>query len=405
MTRASCVQHTSAVNAPRASQATGFDRAEFLWGPFGRVMAANFAFFLNFASFFLLPLLVKNLGGREATVGWVMGSAGVASLLTLPVVGQVIDRVSRRRLFIFGALNMAGAALGYLLIDGIHWALFALRMWQGVSFALAFTASTTLAAELAPAEHRGRALGWFGVSTLLTHALAPALGEEVLHRWGFPTLFVLAAGCSLLGAALMHRVPERRVVRENPTTNPALPWFHYALGTVVMLFGMGFGVVTTYAASFVHAEHLGRVGAFFAAYTSSAIAVRIFAGGLSDRFGRRSVVVPALGLLGLSVAGLAAVHSTAGLVAAGLLFGLAQGVAYPTMHAFLVDVSPEHVLGRAQALFNGAFNLGVMSSAFLFGPLADHWGQRAMFLCAASTPSVAALLFLLLAAEREEAGR
>lgn len=368
-------------------------------------MAANFAFFLNFASFFLLPLLVKNLGGRETAVGTVMGSAGVATLLTLPILGQWIDRMSRRRLFTFGALNMTVAALGYLLVDQIDWRLLGLRLWQGISFAAAFTAATTLAAELAPAEHRGRALGWFGVSTLLTHALAPALGEEVLRRWGFPTLFVLAAACSLLGAALIQGVPERQAAPAVAGAPRGLPLLHYGLGIVVVLFGMGFGVVVTYAASYVQAEQLGRVGAFFASYTSAAIAVRMFAGGLSDRFGRRAVVVPALALLGLSVGGLAWVHSTVGLALMGLLFGFAQGVAYPAMHAFLVDVSPKHVLGRAQALFNGAFNLGVMSSAFLFGPLADHWGQRAMFFCAAWTPWGAAFLFLALATKGGWAGR
>ncbi len=61
------------------------------------------------------------------------------------------------------------------------------------------------------------------------------------------------------------------------------------------------------------------------------------------------------------------------------------------MHAFLVDVSPATVLGRAQALFNGAFNLGVMSSAFLFGPLADRLGMRNMFLVAALCPWLAAV--------------
>jgi predicted MFS family arabinose efflux permease len=68
-------------------------------------------------------------------------------------------------------------------------------------------------------------------------------------------------------------------------------------------------------------------------------------------------------------------------------------LAYPTLHAFLVDTSPAAALGKAQALFNGSFNLGVMASAFLFGVIADAWGQRWMFACAACTPWLAALLF------------
>jgi hypothetical protein len=38
-----------------------------LSGPFARVTVANFLFFLNYASFFLLPLYVKTLGGSIAS--------------------------------------------------------------------------------------------------------------------------------------------------------------------------------------------------------------------------------------------------------------------------------------------------------------------------------------------------
>jgi MFS family permease len=378
--------------------------SDLLLGPFGRVMAANFAFFMNFASFFLLPLFVKELGGRESTVGWVMGSAGVATLASLPLVGMRIDRLSRRRLFLFGAANMTLAACAFAWVDEIGWPLFALRLWQGVSFAAAFTASTTLAAELAPVAVRGRALGWFGVSTLLTHALAPALGEEVLHRWGFSTLFFLAAACSLIALVLIRGVPERRPVAVAASGQGSLQRIHFLLGLAVVFFGMGFGVVTTYAASFVQSQQLGRVGVFFSAYTAMAIAVRIVAGGLSDRFGRLAVAVPALIALGVSVAGLATVHSSSGLLVAGALFGLAQGIAYPTMHAFLVDVTSAAVLGRAQALFNGAFNFGVMSAALAFGPVADRFGPRVMFAVAAFCPWFAAALFPAASRARKPGG-
>src|SRR5216684_896993 len=101
-----------------------------LSGPFARVTLANFFFFLNFASFFLLPLFVKALGGTEATVGFAMGSSGMASLLVLPLIGFALDRFGRRRFFVLGSLGMTVAAGGFLFIDRIGPALFALRVVQ-----------------------------------------------------------------------------------------------------------------------------------------------------------------------------------------------------------------------------------------------------------------------------------
>ena len=373
-----------------------------LSGPFARVTVANFLFFLNFASFFLLPLFVKSLGGTESTVGAVMGTSGVASLAVLPFIGIAIDRFGRRRFFVTGTLGMTVAAMGYLWVDTIGPVLFALRLLQGVSFAAAFTASTTMAAELAPRERRGEALGIFGVSTLLTHALAPAIGEEIIHRGGFHALFWTAAACSVLPLLLMPGVPARSPSHMHAAR---VPWRVSRLQWVVIVTmtfaGMGFGAVTTFIPTFVRDSGLGRVAFFYGSYSAMAILTRLFGGRLSDSFGRRAVIMPALLLLALSIWALAFVQTLPLLVAVGLVFGAAQGVSYPSLHAFLVDLSPDAQLGRAQALFNGAFNLGVMSSAFIFGPVADHLGHRTMFLVAGVMPVVACVLLYFAGSERE----
>lgn len=107
------------------------------------------------------------------------------------------------------------------------------------------------------------------------------------------------------------------------------------------------------------------------------------------------MIAPALVALGLSILGLAFVHGVPVLCAAGALFGTAQGISYPTLHAFLVDLASDAQLGRAQALFNGSFNLGVTVSAFLFGLIAEHFGHRSMFAVASLTPVAACVVFVL----------
>ena len=371
-----------------------------LSGPFARVTVANFFFFLNFASFFLLPLYVKSLGGSEAMVGAVMGTGGMAALVVLPLIGVALDRLGRRRFFVAGTLGMTAAALGYLLVDSIGPGLFALRIVQGVSFAAAFTASTTLAAELAPYDRRAEALGVFGVSTLLTHALAPTIGEEIIHRAGFHALCVTAAAFTTLPLLLLPGVPPRRVP---PVTVARSAWrvgrLQWVLIGTMTLSGMGFGTVMTFIPTFVRGNDLGRVAFFYGAYTITAISTRLFGGGLSDSVGRRAVVLPTLLVLATSIFTLSLVRSIPVLVVAGVLFGGAQGISYPTLHAFLVDLTADEHLGRAQALFNGSFNLGVMSSAFLFGPVADHFGQRPMFALAALMPLLACALFYMYGVE------
>src|SRR5262245_16583882 len=157
---------------------------------FARVTAANFFFFLTFASFFLLPLHVRALGGSERTIGLVMGTTGLSGLASVVAVGVLLDRFGRRVFLLGGFATMAVASAAYLLVDRIWATLFVLRGVQGLAFAAGFNAASTLAAEFAPPGRRAAALGIFGVSTLATHALAPALGEQLVHWRGFSALFV-----------------------------------------------------------------------------------------------------------------------------------------------------------------------------------------------------------------------
>jgi len=366
-----------------------------LSGPFRRTTAANFFFFLAFAAYFLLPLHIRALGGSEATIGAVMGTGGLASLAVLPLIGLSIDRFGRRQYLLLGAAGMTLASLGFLLFDRLGPPLYALRALQGVSMAAAFTACTTFAAEFAPRAQRARALGLFGLSTLLTHAIAPGLGEELVRRSGFHALFAAALVCTLIAFAIAVplRDPGAAGRRAVPHAARRLAAAHWAVAATMALAGMGFGTVITFIATYVTSEGLGRVGFFFTAYTSAAVLTRVVGAGLSDSLGRRRVIMPSLLTLGASILCLAWVPSVPWLFAAGALFGTAQGISYPTLHAFLVDLSSEAQLGRSQALFNGAFNLGVSVSAFAFGLIAEQYGYRPMFTLAALAPIAACLLF------------
>lgn len=377
-----------------------------LSGAFLRVTVANFFFFLNFASFFLLPLEVKHMGGNEGTVGAVMGTGGVATLLALPAVGLLIDRAGRRLFLLLGAACMATASTLYLWIDRIGPQLFALRVLQGVSFAMAFTATTTFAAELAPRERRAQALGVFGVSTLLTHALAPGLGEELVNRAGFHALFTTATVCTLVCLGLALALPRDHAVVRHREGGAAwrLDRAQWLLGAIMALCGLGFGAVITFVPTFVQTEGLGRVGFFYFSYTLTAILTRVVGAGMSDAYGRRAVIMPTLLALAASILLLSAVNGTASLLLTGALFGVAQGINYPTLHAYLIDITPEAHLGRAQALFNGAFNFGVTSSAFVFGAAAHQFGHRPMFAMAGAMP-LAALLMMYLIPEMGRHGR
>src|SRR5207247_1844668 len=112
---------------------------------FARVTAANFCFFLTFASFFLLPLHVRALGGTERTIGVVMGTSGLAGLVSVLAVGAQLVRLGGfPALFVAASVFSAvGLAVAWPLPDDaparIHAAL-PLRATAELSTAIATVA-------------------------------------------------------------------------------------------------------------------------------------------------------------------------------------------------------------------------------------------------------------------------
>ena len=350
------------------------------------VALANFLFFLNASFFFLMPVWILQHGGGEAVAGRVVGAQGFAGLAVLPLIGWMLDHLGRRRVLIFGTFVGAFCSAAYSLIDGVGPALYAIQIVGGIAATCAFTSGLTLAVLFAPLENRARTLGWFGISTILTNAISPALGEEIVRRWSFDVMFLIAAGLAAAAFVLsctLPRPPELRVSEHAAAPDPTVARRAVAVACFAMIcYGFGFGATITFVPVLIARFHLGRIGAFFLAWSSAAVVTRFVLGGASDRYGRRRVLLPAMGAMSFALLSLALLRTPLAIVLTGVVFGCAQGLLYPTMNALVADWSNPRNIGRTQSLFSGSYSLGISACSFFFGWIAEHHGYTAMFLVA-----------------------
>ena len=117
-------------------------------------------------------------------------------------------------------------------------------------------------------------------------------------------------------------------------------------------------------------------------------------GNLSDRFGRRPVLILSLLMLGFDylITGLA--PTILWLFIGRILSGMA-GASYPTVNAYIADISPPEKRAANFGLVGAAFGLGFILGPALGGFVGEHFGLRAPFYVAAGL-SVANALFGLL---------
>jgi MFS family permease len=383
-----------------------------LASPFARATTTNFFFFLGLNGFVLLPLHIAQLGGTEVEIGIVMALHSGAGIVCQPLIGPWVDAVGRRPFMLAGVALVFGSALLAAVTPGIA-ALGLVRVLQGIGFSAYFVASFAYVVDLVPPARRGWALGIYGVSGLVSTAVAPVLGEWVIRRFGFPPLFVLAAAFVGVAGVLVWRLseasrPQSLPVRGAGATLVALGDALQRHMVVAVFFGLGSGTVFAFLPTFAESLGITTLSLFYTAYAGAAMAVRIVGGRLIDTHGRVAVIVPSMFVQALATALLAGLGLAPGLgggvpalpvlFVAGLLAGGAHGFLYPGLAALVTDRTPEARRAGAIGVFSAMFLVGQTGGAFAFGHVAHSLGYAPMWAVLTALLLVGALVALRLSA-------
>jgi DHA1 family tetracycline resistance protein-like MFS transporter len=143
----------------------------------------------------------------------------------------------------------------------------------------------------------------------------------------------------------------------------------------------------------------GRIALLYAAYPMCQLVAGPILGRLSDRFGRRPILVVSQAGTALSFLILGLSRDFTVMFLARLLDG-ASGGNILVAQAYMADVTKPEDRSRGQGLIGMAFGLGFVVGPFLAGlllalPVAPDWRLRLPFLVAAAFSTVAWLLVLL----------
>lgn len=139
-------------------------------------------------------------------------------------------------------------------------------------------------------------------------------------------------------------------------------------------------------------------GWLFFAYALMQFVCAPLLGNLSDRFGRRPVLILSLAMLGVDyiITGLA--PTIAWLFIGRTLSGMA-GAAYPTVNAYIADISPPEKRAANFGMVGAAFGVGFILGPALGGFVGEHFGLRAPFFVAGALSLANALFGLVVLKE------
>jgi MFS family permease len=354
------------------------------------ITVVNFFAACNLGAFYLFPLFLADRGGTPADIGYIMGAFPLASVLSRPLMSELIDRLGRKWSYALASLTMIMASLAYLAFSGglgdFYWPLLLVRAIHGVSAGLTFTAGFTYAADIIPENRMNEGIGLFGTSGLLGFAIGPVMAEIIIRNLGFSAYFLFAAILPAIGVLLLLPLPETYVHDRSQKGGAFLTVLRQpkiiTVSVLVLIMGIGVASTSGFVSLLAQSRGILLVSPYFLAYSGAAVATRLLGGRLADIVGESRVVPPALVVCGIGLIILVFANAVQYLVLAGLISGAAHGLLYPCLSTMAIRNETAGHRAKILAIVTGSFDAGVFAGSIGLGQVGKYLGFPAIFLIA-----------------------
>ena len=380
------------------------------------VLALSFVSLLNDTSseiiYPLLPaFLALSLGASPFAIGLIEGFAeSVASLLKL-VSGYLSDRLNKRKLPVLAGYSLAAITRPFLAFATSWPQVLVVRVTDRVGKGIRGAPRDALIAESVPVSERGFAFGFNRAADHLGAVFGPVAAFLLLLIFAadrqnptlgeYQSVFLFASVPVILGLlVIVFFVKEKSVPKTADAEPPSLSLRGFDSNFKRFLFVIALFTLSNSTDAFLLLR-AGQAGIspvvlplLWMTLHVSKVVSSLIGGDLSDKVGRKTVIISGWVIYALVYAGFAFVDSAwqtwVLFIIYGAYFGLTEGVE----KAFVADMVPENKRGTAYGLYNLAFGITVFPASLLFGLVWTQFGAATAFL-ASSCVSVAAIFLFL----------
>jgi len=350
-----------------------------------------------------LPLFAHALGAPPTLIGWaVMASTVPGILISLPA-GFLSDRIGIKPLLLAALFVFATAPFLYLLVHTID-QLVLVRFYHGFATAIF---GTVVGAEIVARypTNRGQALGTYSAVSTVGRSIAPFLGGTLISLASFPGVYIGCAIAGVLALTLGIKTSSDLYAPTGPKNTPtgghlaAVLADRLVLMTSVvealqyLVFGSVEAFLAVYAAQ--HGWPAWRIGLLLGAQLVVVVLSKPRLGHLSDRVGRRPVVLSGLALGTVAVVALPFTINFGLLLTINGLFGAGFAATTAATSALVGDRGRVGGFGTSMGVLRSIMDIGQAIGPVLTGALIQVGGYRVAFATLACLLIVAGTLFAI----------
>jgi MFS family permease len=372
--------------------------------------------------FTILPLFLANvLGAAAVVIGFIEGVAESTASLLKFFSGWLSDRIGQRKSLAFIGYLLSTLAKPFMYI-ATTWGLvlgvrFADRFGKGVRTA----PRDALVADSVSAEQRGRAFGFHramdtsGAALGLVAAAAVVFwlqkGALELNRGTYQWLVLIGIIPAVLSLFIFFFIREARKNSSTQSCSECLPKssqntktgfdnrFKLFLG-IMFLFTLG---NSSDAFLILRAQNLGNpvlyIILMLILFNVVYATVSTPAGILSDKLGRRRIIVLGWLVYGVTYLGFAVASTSWQIWLLFALYGIYYGLAEGVARAFVADLVPEDRCGTAYGIFHGVVGITLLPASIIAGWLWQAISPAAPFYFGAGLALLAMVGLLALVRE------
>jgi MFS family permease len=323
--------------------------------------------------------------------------------------GHLSDRLGRRKFLVVGGYALAAVMRPLLAFAGNWHQVLAIRLADRVGKGVRTAPRDAMIADSVRLEQRGLAFGFHRAMDHLGAVIGPIIGYVlvILFAGNFTQIFLIAAIPALMAVLVamfvMRESPPNHTDKSKPV-KLSLRGFDSNFKRFLLILALF--TLSNSSDSFLilrardSGVPLGIIPLLWAAHHASKVLSSLYGGDLSDRLGRKRLIVSGWVLYAAVYAGFAFVTNALTVWALFLIYGIYFGLVEGAEKALVADLVRPEQRGTAYGLYNLAFGITVFPASLLMGMIWDWKGPATAFLVSAVMGATAAILLLIFVQRR-----
>jgi MFS family permease len=350
----------------------------------------------------VMPVFARRLedfGSGVTELGFTTIGFALAQFALAPVLGSLGDRIGRRPIILLALGGYAAVNIGFLFAPNTIM-LTVLRCLEGAITAGLLPAAQATVGDIVPADRRAQGVGIVMAGYGFGFILGPFIGGLLYDMWGFAAPFIASFSMGMI-AFIFARImvpetrtsvkhsknkgssdrPERKVFSMDYLPRPLSSFTILILVSFVLTFAFAF--ISPVMVFYVYNElnfSATQFGLLIGVYGLAMVLGQIILGGISDKFGRKSIII--LGLIISSVFYVGMMFLTNFVICAvvSAIGGIGNALATAASSAYILDITDESHRSRIMGIRGSLMALGEAIGPLLAIVVSNHSTPQSMFM-------------------------